>query len=135
MRAVLLGVATAFAITLVLSILLAVFISSTDVAISTLAGVLYWCGILAVFASGFVAGRQAGAGAKGWLHGGLTGAGYVSASVAVGALLYPGTGLAAGLAGKLATAFLVGALGGQLAQVRRSTLGHTIGGVREGSDN
>lgn len=110
--AVVAGVIAMFALTLLLSAALAAAIYFTDVTEGDLAGVLYYAGLVTVVAGGAVAGRRAET--RGWLHGGLAGLGYVIVSLAVGSILFPGTALWAGLAGKLATAFAAGALGGVL---------------------
>lgn len=110
LAAVAAGVIAMFAITVAISAVLALTIYFTQVTEGHVSGLLYYAGLATVVVGGAVAGRRASS--RGWLHGGAAGAAYVVISLLVGALLFPGSTLLAGLGSKLLLAFVAGALGG-----------------------
>lgn len=109
-RAVAVGVAVTFLLTVAVSAVLAVAIYLTDMTEAHVAGALYYVGLLAVTLGGAAASRRAGK--SGLLHGALSGTAYVILSLAAGALLFPGGDVLAGALGKLVTGAAAGALGG-----------------------
>lgn len=109
-QAVVAGVLAAFALTVLVSAILALAIYFANLTESTVSGLLYGVGLVTVAAGGAVAGRRAGT--RGWLHGGLVGLAYVLLSLLIGSLLFSGPALWADLVGKLFTAFVAGSLGG-----------------------
>ncbi|HEX6987910.1 MAG TPA: TIGR04086 family membrane protein [Bacillota bacterium] len=109
-RAVAVGVAVTFLLTVAVSAVLAVVIYFTEMTEAHVAGALYYIGLVAVTFGGASASRRAGK--SGLLHGALSGAAYVILSLAAGALLFPGSDVLAGALGKMVTGAAAGALGG-----------------------
>lgn len=104
------GVVMTFALTVIVSAILAVAITVTDITEGHVSGVLYYIGLLTTAVGGGVASRRASS--RGWLHGGLVGIIYVVVSLAVGLIIFPGTAIFFEAGRKLAVAFIAGALGG-----------------------
>jgi len=109
-RAVAVGVAVTFLLTVAVSAVLAVAIYFTDMTEAHVSDILYYVGLGAVTLGGAAASRRAGR--SGLVHGALSGAAYVVLSLAAGALLFPGNQVLAGALGKLLTGAAAGALGG-----------------------
>lgn len=109
-RAVAVGVAVTFLLTVAVSAVLAVVIYLTDITEAHVSGALYYLGLVAVTLGGAAASRRAGR--SGLLHGACTGTAYVLLSLLAGALLFPDAAVLAGALGKLVTGAGAGALGG-----------------------
>lgn len=109
-RAVAAGVIVVTALTVFMSAILAVAIYTTTITEAHVSGLLYYLGLASVAAGGAVAARRARG--RGLIHGGLTGLAYVLISLLVGAVLFPGSLVAAAMTRKVLTALVAGAAGG-----------------------
>lgn len=110
-RAVVTGTAVSLVLVLLASGILALAVYFTALHEYQLNTALYYLGMLATAAGGFVAARSADQ--KGWLHGGAAGLLYVLAGSALGHWLFPGDpSPLAQLGPRMLLGFILGAIGG-----------------------
>ncbi len=107
---ILTGVAVAYALSLTAAALMGLAMFRVRIPDPTVTLLMSVVSYLSMMGGGVVAGRRAGT--LGWLHGGLTGLGYVAiALVLTGTLFHGITGLGS-TAGRLVAGFVLGAVGG-----------------------
>lgn len=112
LRAIGIGILIAFFLSVVIAAILAVVIALTQLHEGQIAGTLYYVGLATVALGAAAASRVAKQ--RGWLHGALTGVGYVILSLALGLLMFPAEALLSDLIVKLLSGGVAGLIGGMI---------------------
>lgn len=110
LRAIGFGILSILVLTLAIALVLAAIVFATSLNEPQVMSVLYYVGLVTLAVGGAIGARLARS--AGWLHGGLTGFGYVAIAALLTMLVFPGQFGFRVAAIRLAAGFLAGAVGG-----------------------
>lgn len=109
-RAVVVGLVVTLVTVLIISLIMSLLIYVTEMSEGTVAGAIYYLGMVCVALGGAISGRRARR--LGWLHGGLVGLLYAAGSLALTFVIAPGPMIIGEVLGRIGAVSLVGILGG-----------------------
>ncbi len=109
-RAVVVGLVVTLVTVVIVSLIMSLLIYVTQMSEGTVAGAIYYLGMVCVALGAAVSGRRARR--LGWLHGGLVGFLYAAGSLGLTFVVAPGPMIMGEILGRIGAVSLVGVLGG-----------------------